>query len=1072
MIIRLMSEDKKNRHKIIALVQNAALFFLALLPSFVYGQQYDFRTFNSAEGLPQPYVYVVFEDRNGYLWAGTGDGLARFNGFEIKSFNTSDSLSENFVTTGYTGNRYTWFGHRGGGISFTDGKLFTKVKNPWSEAESVIHFAEDIRGKLWVGYKSRGIYQITDSEIDTLSCLAPDLSELNTFVFSGEDEIIAGTENGLILLDRKNNSAVWDQKPLEGFEGFSVCDIRKTKDGSGFLIATTSDGIYKLVKAGENYSVRKLETVSDELSGSVQGISEDNYGNIWVATFGNGLLKLVLENGRITDTEIFDRAAGFPGDNVRYVYIDRNGTIWTGNYGEGLTRISPQLFAINTYNSQFGNNINSIYSDGTIRWLGTDKGLIKSIVSTGIVVKFYSVADGLPRDTITAIYEDGDKNIWVGTEKKGLFRLLHGSEKISEYKISEGELENNITSISGRGEDIWIGTKKGVCCVNRFSDEKRWFSVSSGGLPNNSVNSIFTDGYNQVWISTNSSILSCIKEGKVSKLQFDTGSSGIYTLGPITEDEQSRIWVGSMGSGIFIIDNDTVFYLSSKENLLSDFCYSLTPDRKGHVWIGHRGGLSRVRTTDMTVRQFRGVDVFSGEYQLNHNAIEADSVNDIWIGTVNGLICYKQSAESTVPDPPVLSISSVKVNDEYADSDGNRLVLPPGAYSIRIDFIGIDLNDPDQVMYQYQMEGYDQQSEITKERSVTYRRLGDGRYRFVLKAANGDGVSTHDPLVLEILIKKPVWKKLWFYAVLIITVSFAVSYILRRRFRRLLKEKRLLEERVLERTREIQEKKNEIELQHNIIEERNTNITASIKYASNIQRAMITPSETIELLLPQSFILSRPKDIVSGDFYWVTSKEEYIVVVVADCTGHGVPGALMSMLGISLLNEIVENQGITQPDMIVTTLRERLVKSLKQERTGNAPVDGMDIAVCTIDKNRHKLYFTGGFNDLVYVQNGKMTVFKADRISVSAALQDSGTYTLNEMDISSGDMIYLFSDGYMDQFGGNFAKKFLRVHFYTTLLEVSKLPVEEQKDFLERKLKDWMKEHAQTDDITVLGIRL
>jgi serine phosphatase RsbU (regulator of sigma subunit) len=322
------------------------------------------------------------------------------------------------------------------------------------------------------------------------------------------------------------------------------------------------------------------------------------------------------------------------------------------------------------------------------------------------------------------------------------------------------------------------------------------------------------------------------------------------------------------------------------------------------------------------------------------------------------------------------------------------------------------------------------------------------------------------------VIRKPVWKKFWFYAVSVICISLIITWLIRRRFRRLVAEKKLLEDKVQERTREIQEQKNEIEKQHDIIEERNTNITASIKYASNIQRAMLTSSETINSLLQGNFILSRPKDIVSGDFYWVTGKDDLVVVVVADCTGHGVPGALMSMLGIASLNEIVDIHGITRPDMIVTALRERLVKSLKQERINNAPVDGMDIAVCTLDRTRNKLLFTGGFNDLVYVSEGKMTVFKADRISVSAALHDSGTYKLNELQYRKGDMIYLFSDGYMDQFGGDFAKKFLRVHFYTTLLEVSVLPVNEQQKFLEEKLQGWMKDHTQTDDITVMGIRL
>jgi len=312
----------------------------------------------------------------------------------------------------------------------------------------------------------------------------------------------------------------------------------------------------------------------------------------------------------------------------------------------------------------------------------------------------------------------------------------------------------------------------------------------------------------------------------------------------------------------------------------------------------------------------------------------------------------------------------------------------------------------------------------------------------------------------------------FFYAVFLLVLGLAVAWLLDKYFKRLKNEKRILEEKIQERIREIKIQKDEIEKQHNIIEERNNNITSSIRYASTIQHAVLTPQEYIDTLLPENFLLSIPRDIVNGDFYWVTEKGEKIIVIVADCTGHGVPGAFMSMLGITLLYEIVNTHGITKPDEIVTMLRERMIRSLQQTRTDSTTTDGMDIAVCVINRQSGILQYTGAFNDLVIVSKGKNSVLKADRISVSASIYDAGKYTLNELKYSIGDMIYLFSDGYMDQFGGDFAKKFLRAHFYTTLMEVSSMPVSDQKKFLMRKLQAWMKDHGQTDDITVMGIRL
>jgi serine phosphatase RsbU (regulator of sigma subunit) len=224
--------------------------------------------------------------------------------------------------------------------------------------------------------------------------------------------------------------------------------------------------------------------------------------------------------------------------------------------------------------------------------------------------------------------------------------------------------------------------------------------------------------------------------------------------------------------------------------------------------------------------------------------------------------------------------------------------------------------------------------------------------------------------------------------------------------------------------------------------------------------------------LPDNFILSKPKDIISGDFYWLAEKDNKIVFTVADCTGHGVPGAFMSLLGITLLNEIVNIEGITRSDAIVTNLRERVIHSLQQSRKDIPTSDGIDIALCVLDQHQKRIQYTGGLNDLVYIRDGKLSVLKADRFSVCFLFNYSGPFTMNEIDYRKGDVFYLFSDGYKDQFGGDFDKKFLTQHFYLTLLEIHKLPMLNQREILEKKLNEWKKDNDQTDDITVMGIRL
>jgi len=317
-----------------------------------------------------------------------------------------------------------------------------------------------------------------------------------------------------------------------------------------------------------------------------------------------------------------------------------------------------------------------------------------------------------------------------------------------------------------------------------------------------------------------------------------------------------------------------------------------------------------------------------------------------------------------------------------------------------------------------------------------------------------------------------LWKKWWFYSVLAaLLVGLVYSYI-KWRLHRLIKEKEILEEKVLKRTNEIECQKNELALQRDMIERKNASITSSILYASQIQNAIFPPEEFIHKLLPDNFVLSLPKDIVSGDFFWIAEKDNRIIFTVADCTGHGVPGSFMSLLGITLISEIVNILGVVESDEILTSLREKVIQTVQQNRKAITTSDGMDISLCVLDRKRHTLQFSGGMNDLIYIHHGKVQVLEADHISVSILYADYGKFSKKEIQIEKGDVLYLASDGFQDQFGGKRDKKFMRHRFHDLLAEIHELPMPVQKEVLEKRLHEWMGSTIQTDDITVMGIRL
>ena len=271
---------------------------------------------------------------------------------------------------------------------------------------------------------------------------------------------------------------------------------------------------------------------------------------------------------------------------------------------------------------------------------------------------------------------------------------------------------------------------------------------------------------------------------------------------------------------------------------------------------------------------------------------------------------------------------------------------------------------------------------------------------------------------------------------------------------------------------EIYQLKNvELKQAYEEIEEKNREITDSIRYALRIQEAVLPQEELFNKFMPEHFIFFRPKDIVSGDFYWMTQKDFFSVIVAADCTGHGIPGAFMSMLGISFLNEIVGEMENPKANEILGQLRAQVIKSLHQTGKEGEAKDGMDIALCVFNNNTNELEYAGAYNALYHIRNGELAEIKADRMPIAIHRNGDPPFTNNKLQIEKGDIIYLFSDGYADQFGGPNGKKFMYKHFKNLLLSVQDYSMEKQKEIVAETFNKWKGEISQIDDVILMGIR-
>jgi serine phosphatase RsbU (regulator of sigma subunit) len=267
----------------------------------------------------------------------------------------------------------------------------------------------------------------------------------------------------------------------------------------------------------------------------------------------------------------------------------------------------------------------------------------------------------------------------------------------------------------------------------------------------------------------------------------------------------------------------------------------------------------------------------------------------------------------------------------------------------------------------------------------------------------------------------------------------------------------------------LQEKNIKITAQRDQIAYQKKHITDSIHYAQKIQRAILPPLELFSDEI-EHFVLYKPRDIVSGDFYWVDKVKNLQLIITADCTGHGVPGAFMSMLGVSLLNEIIHNNNILSPHEILNKLRAKVIESLGQGQEGTEVKDGMDMTVSVIDFEKDKLYYAGANNPLYHIRNGELTQYKADKMPV-AIHEVMDEFSMETIDLQKGDTFYTFSDGYVDQFGGPRQKKFLSKNFRNVLLEIQELDMIKQGEKLDEIFEEFRADVEQIDDVVVIGVR-
>ena len=397
----------------------------------------------------------------------------------------------------------------------------------------------------------------------------------------------------------------------------------------------------------------------------------------------------------------------------------------------------------------------------------------------------------------------------------------------------------------------------------------------------------------------------------------------------------------------------------------------------------------------------------------------------------------------------------------------------------------------DQNVYSYFLTGFDEKwTDWSPETKAMYTNLPEGKYTFKVKAKNVYGQISNIS-EYSFVIKAPWYRTVWAYMLYVfvgLLIFWELLLLYTRRLKRIIK---LRTAEVVAQKEQIIEQKNEVEEQRKQLEYKNESITASINYARRLQRAILPEENLLQEHLKDYFILYKPKDIVSGDFYWVDHLNgipgrDISLFAAVDCTGHGVPGAFVSVVGNSSLNRAVKEFGLSKPSEILEKLNELVVETLSK---GDEEVqDGMDISLCAIDYNKMILQFAGAHNSAYLVRqaldpeevglNGNGNYFSDNLVEIKANKQPVGFFEYreafqnNEIKLKKGDCIYLFSDGFADQFGGPKGKKYNYYRFKEFLSNIHKFPMNKQKRLLDEEFENWRGEEEQIDDVIVFGVRV
>lgn len=1116
--------------------------------------KFELTTFTTKAGLSQNTIWHMLQDKQGFMWLATGDGLDRYDGRYFKHYTPDNyGLSSSYVRYIYQAkNGVIWLGTSDKGIDKFDPKTkhFTNypskegIKNTLSNA-NVQGITEDSSGNIWVA-TTKGLNRLSPIPKTPDSMLVqqylPDSN--NSQSLSHQDvlciykrkngSIWAGTASGLNQVITKPDGSVefkrhfiapnaklsyietlyedtqqrlWVGTPYDvgifnpssgkftsyakGLKDvYSRCMIQ---DSKGIIWMGTSRGLYWFDQNRKTFIHFESRTKGEQAlyERGVMSLWEDKGGNLWVGTIGNGVYMINHTTQKFPLYTIFlpNKTGQKTQVSCWHIMPGNAQTIWLRTIKDRLVHFNPKNDSIIEYkhnqedpNSLSHARVRNIYKDKQGRlWAGTFDGLNLFIPSQQRFKRYYPSKEGSNR--IHHIFETPQGQLLINVASKWLYKYDSNTDSFVKYlKLPENKKRRKqINTISVMPDGIiWLGTLNGLVHLDPKTNKYTTYNKSAG-LKNNSVLDIHQGKNQQLWFTSYGGGLSKLVRQKNGKVQFQ--------------------------------------HYGKAQGLMNEFVYGIQEDNQGNLWMSHEKGISKF---NLISEKFDNYTILDGiqDGEFNQDAFCKRKDGQLLFGGTKGINAfYPQNIKPNTYVPPVV-LTNFQVSAE-ADSSAKvfvgstthikKLVLThEQAKGFSFEFAALSFANAHNNQYKVKLEGYDKTWHHLGTRNfVSYTNIPPDRYIFRVQGSNNDGVWNTQGLTIEITILPAWWQTWWFRIGWVSTVIVLSIGFYRYRINSIKKQKRILEEKVVKRTQEVVAQKEEIqkqqeeiisrngaitaqneelqqqqeeimaqrdaiEQQNNILSTQNRHIKQSIKSAKTIQEAILPFDIRMKKELGEYFVIYRPRDVVSGDFYWLGNVHNKTILAAIDCTGHGVPGAFMSMIGFTILNEIVNAKQITDPAAILEQLRYYVRYALRQDETGGR--NGMDVALITIDhtdNEQTKVSFAGAKRPLWYIRKNdtQTQTMKGSSVSIGIIYEEPRQIQTVDLTFDKGDFIYLCSDGFADQ-NSQDRKKIGNQQLTEMLYQNRLLPLNKQKLLLEEMLDKHMEGTEQRDDILLIGLKI